>query len=321
MRKKFRDKFTDPNLIKKINNLENSPQMQEKLDSIKKQMKSKTFDPIYTISSLGIFGIILAIFIFLFFGRYILIILIVGWEFFSKFLKKRKIDVGKLYANNFLLPILENILPNTKINYFEGIKYEIIKNIFSDFEKYYSNCHIIFGDDYKTEFSNLQIFHYVENSEGNNRKVYDYMGQILVSNLKTNIDGHIRIVPVVDKNLFGYKKYGIYNKKFKDEEEIETEYIDFNETYSIFSTDEFYTRLVLNPNIMEILNKWKDKMRVSVYMNEKYISISFESNENLFYLPSTKTEIDELSLAGEYEKVSEKLADFYGLIDKISEKL
>ena len=62
-------------------------------------------------------------------------------------------------------------------------------------------------------------------------------------------------------------------------------------------------------------------MRVSVYMNEKYISISFESNENLFYLPSTKTEIDELSLAGEYEKVSEKLADFYGLIDIISEKL
>ena len=147
------------------------------------------------------------------------------------------------------------------------------------------------------------------------------MGQILVSNLKTNIDGHIRIVPVVDKNLFGYKKYGIYNKKHKDEEEIETEYIDFNETYSIFSTDEFYTRLVLNPNIMEILNKWKDKMRVSIYMNEKYISISFESNENLFYLPSTKTEIDELSLAGEYEKVSEKLADFYGLIDIISEKL
>lgn len=220
-----------------------------------------------------------------------------------------------------MLPILENILPNTKINYFEGIKYEIIKNIFSDFEKYYSNCHIIFGDDYKTEFSNLQIFHYVENSEGNNRKVYDYMGQILVSNLKTNIDGHIRIVPVVDKNLFGYKKYGIYNKRHKDEEEIETEYIDFNETYSIFSTDEFYTRLVLNPNIMEILNKWKDKMRVSIYMNEKYISISFESNENLFYLPSTKTEIDELSLAGEYEKVSEKLADFYGLIDIISEKL
>ena len=62
-------------------------------------------------------------------------------------------------------------------------------------------------------------------------------------------------------------------------------------------------------------------MEISIYINEDYLAITFKSYESLFYLPTTKDEVDKLSLSGEYEKVREKLADLYGLIDNVGEKL
>ena len=321
MRENYREKFVDPDIVKKIEELENSPQMQERLYSIKNEMKGKIFNPIETISSLGLVGIILVLLLSIFLRYYILIVLVLGWGYISKFLNKRKVDVANLYANNFLLPVLENILPNTKVSYFQGINHNIIKNFFSNTDHYKSSCHIIFGDEYKTEFSNLEIYHYIEDQNGHNKEVIDFLGQVLVANFKTNINGQIRIVPVRKKNFFGNKKYGNYKKKFKDEREIETEFIEFNDSYSIFSTDDFYTRLILDSKIMEILNKWKDRMEISIYINEDYLAITFKSYESLFYLPTTKDEVDKLSLSGEYEKVREKLADLYGLIDNVGEKL
>ena len=62
-------------------------------------------------------------------------------------------------------------------------------------------------------------------------------------------------------------------------------------------------------------------MDVVVYMNEEYISIAFKSNEYIFEIPTTKQGVDDLSLSGEYEKIREKLVDFYSLIDIIGDKL
>ena len=56
-------------------------------------------------------------------------------------------------------------------------------------------------------------------------------------------------------------------------------------------------------------------------MNEEYISIAFKSNEYIFEIPTTKTGVDDLSLSSEYEKVREKLVDFYSLIDIVRAKL
>lgn len=55
-------------------------------------------------------------------------------------------------------------------------------------------------------------------------------------------------------------------------------------------------------------------------MDENSISILYQSDKYLFPAPITEEEIDDLSLAGEYEKVRDQLADFYSLIDIIGEK-
>lgn len=317
MGKKDRDRFISPETIKKIEKLEKSPQIQAQLQAVKNGMKEKVKAPFY----IGCLGLIFIGIIALRLQAFPLILIYLAWRFGSKYLKKNKEDIVEAYVNHFLLPVLKEILPDTTVNYFERMDLEILRKLVYDSEAYYSNCHILFGDDDKTEFCNMESYHYTRDSDGHERPVKDFRGQVLLAQFPTQIKGHIRVVPLYKKNFLGHKSYGRYGKKRKDEEELETESMAFNEAYSIFSTDDFYTRLVLDPHILDILTHWKDQMRVCLYMNNKYISLAFESNEFLFSTPRTPKEIDDLSLAGEYEKIRGQLADFYRLIDRIGEKL
>ncbi|WP_314316064.1 hypothetical protein [Negativicoccus succinicivorans] len=45
MRKKYRDKFTNPEIVKRIEQIENSPQMQSKLLLVKNGMKNNIINP------------------------------------------------------------------------------------------------------------------------------------------------------------------------------------------------------------------------------------------------------------------------------------
>lgn len=317
MGEKYRNRFTDPEIIKKIEELEKSPQAQAKLREVKNGMREKIKAPFY----IGCLGLIIIGIIAIKIETFVFVLIFIAWKFWSKYLKENKEDIANAYIDNFLLPILKEIIPDTTINYFEFMDLEILANLVSDSDAYNSHCHILFGDDYKTEFCNMESYHYTKDSDGNEKTVRDFTGQVLVAKIPTNINGHIRIVPVYKKRFLGHRNYGRYGNRRKDEEVFETESMAFNDAYSIFSNDDFYAHLILDPKILDILTNWKDKMRVCFYMNNEYISIAFESNEFLFSIPKTPKEVDDLSIAGEYEKVRLKLADFYKLIAIIGEKL
>ena len=322
MKIKDRARFTDPTIIKKIKSIENSKEIQDRLASVREEMKSRTFS-ILNYKWVFIVGIFILFFLITDFEYKVLfnLVIIFGAWFVSAFFRKNRELNENAYVDNFLLPVLGEIFPETEIDYSKGLKIKVLENFLPNEEDYFGNCHIKFGDEYKTEFSNFMGVHYTTDSEGHTKRVVDFVGQGLFVKMPTNINGHIRIVPTTRKSIFGNKKHGIYGKKKKDEMEIETESIDFNESYSIFSTDDFYTRLILDPNIISLLNSWRDRMELVLFMNEEYISIAFKSNEYIFELPTTKADIDRLSLSGEYEKIREKLADFYSLLDIITDKL
>ncbi len=317
MRKKYRDKFTNPEIVKRIEQIENSPQMQSKLHSVKNGMKKNVINPFVIV--IGAIFVFIALRAMLDIYSFLVIAALV--YFWKKYSKQRRKELAKSYIDNFLLPVLKEILPDTTIDYSKKIDLKVMKRLVPDSQYYFGNCHIVFGDDYKTEFSNMQAFTETEDSEGHTRQTIDFCGQVLMAKLDTKINGHIRVVPIKKGKVLGLRNHGNYGKKTKIEKGIETESLEFNNSYAIYSTDDFYTRLILDPKIIELLNDWKEKMRVCLYMNEQYISVSFESNEFLFTLPQTKKQVDELSLSTEYEKVREKLSGFYSLIDIIGEKL
>lgn len=317
VRKKYRDKFTNPEIVKRSEQIENSPQMQSKLLLVKNGMKKNVINPFVIVIG--------AIFVFIALGAmldvYSFLVMAAIVYFWKKYSKQRKNELAKSYIDNFLLPVLNEILPDTTIDYSKKIDVKVMKRLVPDSQYYFGNCHIVFGDDYKTEFSNMQAFTETEDSEGHTRQTIDFCGQVLMAKFDTKINGHIRVVPIKKGKVLGVRNHGNYGKKTKIEKEIETESLEFNNSYAIYSTDDFYTRLILDPKIIELLNDWKEKMKVCLYMNEQYISVSFESNEFLFTLPQTKKQVDELSLSAEYEKVREKLSGFYSIIDIIGEKL
>lgn len=316
MRKKYRDKFTNPEIVKRIEQIENSPQMQARLRSVKNGMKDNIINPFLVIGAMVGFIALRAML-----GICSILVMAAIVYFWNKYSKQRRTELATSYTDNFLLPVLKEILPDTTIDYSKEVDLKVMKRLVPDSEYYFGNCHIVFGDDYKTEFSNMQAYTESEDSEGHTRRIIDFCGQILMAKFDTKINGHIRVVPVKKGKVLGFRNHGSYGKKTKIEKEIETESIEFNNSYAIYSTDDFYTRLILDPKIIELLNDWKEKMRVCLYMNEQYISVSFESNAFLFALPQTKKQVDELSLSTEYEKVREKLSGFYSLIDIIGEKL
>ena len=316
MRKKYRDKFTNPEIVKRIEQIENSPQMQARLRSVKNGMKDNIINPFLVIGAMVGFIALRAML-----GICSILVMAAIVYFWNKYSKQRRTELATSYTDNFLLPVLKEILPDTTIDYSKEVDLKVMKRLVPDSEYYFGNCHIVFGDDYKTEFSNMQAYTESEDSEGHTRRIIDFCGQILMAKFDTKINGHIRVVPVKKGKVLGFRNHGSYGKKTKIEKEIETESIEFNNSYAIYSTDDFYTRLILDPKIIELLNDWKEKIRVCLYMNEQYISVSFESNAFLFALPQTKKQVDELSLSTEYEKVREKLSGFYSLIDIIGEKL
>lgn len=316
MRKKYRDKFTNPEIVKRIEQIENSPQMQSKLHSVKNGMKDNIINPFLVIGAMVGFIALRAML-----GIYSILVMAALVYFWNKYSKQRRTELATSYTDNFLLPVLNEILPDTTIDYSKKVDVKVMQRLVPNSEYYFGNCHIVFGDDYKTEFSNMQAYTETEDSEGHTRQTIDFCGQVLMAKFDTKINGHIRVVPVKKGKVLGFRNHGSYGRKTKIEKEIETESIEFNNSYAIYSTDDFYTRLILDPKIIELLNDWKEKMRVCLYMNEQYISVSFESNAFLFALPQTKKQVDELSLSTEYEKVREKLSGFYSLIDIIGEKL
>ena len=317
-----RARFTDPNIKDKIKAMENTKEVQDRLASVREEMKTRTFS-ISNYQWLVPIGMFILFFFILDseFRIFTYVFIFIAAKFVRDFLTKNRKQNENAYVDNFLLPVLGEIFPETEIDYSKGLKIRVLENFLPNQEGFYGNCHIKFGDEFGTEFSNFLAYHYSTDSDGNKSKVTDFMGQGLFVDMPTNINGHIRVVPVSRKSVFGKKKHGIYGNKRKDEREIETESIDFNESYSIFSTDDFYTRLILDPNIIDLLNSWKDRMNVILYMNEEYISIAFKSNEYIFEIPTTKAGVDELSLSGEYEKIREKLVDVYSLLDIIGDKL
>lgn len=316
MRKKFRERFLDPEVLNRIEAAQNSPETKRRLSEMKKCVKNRMSDMFY----IGFLGFVATVVVVNFFGNYALIPCAAIWCYCYNIFKSRNVDVDDLYVNNFLTPVLNEIFPDTVVDYHGGMDFEIMENLVYNSRKYYSNCHIIFGDDYKTEFCNMRCWHYTSDKNGRKEEHTDFRGQVLVARFNTNINGHIRIAPVYEKGFFGKKLFGPYGSKRDGEEEIQTESIEFNNAYSIFSTDDFYSRLILDANILEILNNLSRKINVAIYMNESYVAIAFQSNHFLFSTPATGWGVEKLSLAGEYEQIRTKLADFYALIDIIGEK-
>lgn len=320
-------RFTDPAVLQRLSAIEQSSEHQQTLAKIKSQMqenrsKRTTYMVMLVITLIAISRVIA--------GQngkthgVVLLVLVIATVFLVRYFKRQRNRLSdrieQTYIDSFLLPVIRESFPDTEIDYNSGIDKELLLPATPHSSYYSSNCHITFGDDYKTEFCNLYAYHVRKDSDDNETTVTDFLGQVYVAHCQTELMGHVRIVPT-QKTFFGREVQIGYDKAHWDERKIELEDIAFNETHNVYCTDEMSARRLLNPYLIALLDDWAKKVPVAVYMTADMLVVSFYSDEVLLRIPKTRAEIDELSLTGEYRKVQDGLGNTYRLIDMIVQQV
>ena len=100
MRKRYRDKFTNPEIVKRIKQIENSPQMQSKLHLVKNGMKKNVINPFVIV--IGAIFVFIALRAMLDIYSFLVMAAIV--YFWNKYSKQRRNELANSYIDNFLLP-------------------------------------------------------------------------------------------------------------------------------------------------------------------------------------------------------------------------
>lgn len=142
MRKKYRDKFTNPEIVKRIEQIENSPQMQSKLLLVKNGMKNNIINPFVLVIG-AMFGFIALSAMRAMLDIYSLLVMAAIVYFWNKYSKQRRNELANSYIDNFLLPVLNEILPDTTIDYSKKIDVKVMKRLVPDSQYYFGNCHIV----------------------------------------------------------------------------------------------------------------------------------------------------------------------------------
>lgn len=310
--------FADSTVLARIEQIESSPEKQAVLNEIKAGMVSSVSEQ-YKMLWIGIPTLVILVF-WLRNETVIMVALAALIYFWNKQRTAIRNKTTASYVEHFLLPVLHEVIPNAEVDYNSGIEKRILKVVTPRAESYSPNCHIMFNDERRTEFCNLWAYHTYEDSDGNTRTVEDFNGQVLTAEYPTGLLGHIRIVPTT-RGLFGREKQKGYAKAQDGELKIETEDIRFNETFNVYCTDEVSSRTLLNPYLLRTLVEYREGCPITVTMDEKRVAVSFYTDAHILKRPSSRKEIESLSLSGEYKKVQNQLGQFYTLLDKVNSQL
>lgn len=312
-------KLNDPEIIKQLMAMEK----RTSLNGVRYTMKLKTI--LYRIIFIvGLLGFVASLIHFpqsllLLIPTYLILILNHRWY--------TRQNAGS-YLDNFLLPVFHELFPQAKISYFEGIEPEIWNKVTPGYEDLTANCHISFHDEKNIEFCNLYLYKEEryrtalnedyglrDDIRYRNKKVF--RGQILTAECPTGLNGHVRIVPSWGRGLLGDEDLNGYKPKTKEESRLDIGNAPFDKAFEVFTTDEVGAKKLLTGRFAELISGWRNRCPVCLYLDQQKIIISFDDNYELFELPDSMANIQNISLVSEYDKLREPLTDMYDLLEII----
>lgn len=264
-------------------------------------------------------GIILAILSFPLFGlRAFVIILLAGVFYYLPAYQKRKSlfrgqvrSNDEIYITDFLCPILKEVFPQAELTLTANYPMNVLQVFSPRSTKFNLFNQLSFHDESNLTVANLYAHHtetrYETDSNGHTRtvqeEVTDFVGQLFSLKAPSPFPGHIRVVPTKKFLFFKREVKGAYPGPGKNEVQIETEDIQNNENYNIYCTDEFAARKFLKPKVLDWFDKQIAQNAMCVYLVEDRLYISLYTNRYIFPTPRKKQDVENLSLAAEYQKL------------------
>ena len=292
----------------RISELENSKEYQDRLFLMKEQMKSNLHWRAVTI-----LGIILAVLSFLLLRfRAVIIILPALVFYYLPQYNKRKALFGdnvrsndEIYINDFLCPILKEVFPQAELTLTANYAMDALQVVSPRSTKFNLFNQLSFHDERNLTVANLYGHHtetrYETDSNGHTRT--DFVGQLFSLKAPSPFPGHMRVVPTKKSFFFKREVKGAYPGPGKNEVQIETEDIQNNENYNIYCTDEFAARKFLKPKVLDWFDRQIAQNAMCVYLVEDRLYISLYTNRYIFPTPRKKQDVENLSLAAEYQKL------------------
>ena len=309
--------------LKKIEAMEDSAEFQNKLQELRKKMlEIKRWS---TAKYLVLFFLLL-LFRFATPKNMITWLILIGGGFFVYYLKYHKMpglfsvmkeSLQDVYAKEVLEPLLQLFYPDLTVEK-KGIALEDVVRFTPKSQKYIQNTFLFFHDDRGLLMGNLEYYH---TSEGkHSTTVYDFTGQLYCMKSPVKLQGEVRIVPTDRSFLLKNEVQYRYPACGKGEMKLDTEDIQHNEHFDIYTTDEFGTRRFLTP---EVLRKFSEKFagkEISLYIKGDLLYIAFYSGYEMFRAPDTEEEINSLSFTEEYKKLRSSLERIEDICKAFEEK-
>ena len=292
--------------LKKIEDMENSAEFQEKLQALRKKMlEIKRWS---TVKYLVPFFLLLLFRVVATKGM-VTWILLIGGGLLLYYKMNHKLPgmlFGKMeslqdvYAKEVLEPLLQNFYPDLTVEK-KGIALEDVVRFTPKSQKYIQNTFLFFHDDRGLLIGNLESYHTTGGKHSTT--VYDFTGQLYCMKSPVAVQGEVRIVPTDRAFLLKNEVQYRYPGCGKGEMKLDTEDIQHNEHFDIYATDEFGTRRFLTPEVLRVFSEKFAGQELSLYIKGDLLYIALYSGYFMFRAPYTEAEINSLSFTEEYKKL------------------
>ena len=292
--------------LKKIEDMEDSAEFQEKLQALRKKMlEIKRWS---TVKYLVPFFLLLLFRVVATKGM-VTWILLIGGGLLLYYKMNHKLPgmlFGKMeslqdvYAKEVLEPLLQNFYPDLTVEK-KGIALEDVVRFTPKSQKYIQNTFLFFHDDRGLLMGNLESYHTTGGKHS--KTIYDFTGQLYCMKSPVKVQGEVRIVPTDRAFLLKNEVQYRYPGCGKGEMKLDTEDIQHNEHFDIYATDEFGTRRFLTPEVLRVFSEKFAGQELSLYIKGDLLYIALYSGYFMFRAPYTEAEINSLSFTEEYKKL------------------
>ena len=292
--------------LKKIEDMEDSAEFQEKLQALRKKMLEikrwstvKYLVPFFllllfrVVATKGMVTWILLI------GGGLLLYYKMNHKLPGMFFGKQE-SLQDVYAKEVLEPLLQNFYPDLTVEK-KGIALEDVVRLTPKSQKYIQNTFLFFHDDRGLLMGNLESYHTTGGKHS--KTIYDFTGQLYCMKSPVKVQGEVRIVPTDRGFLLKNEVQYRYPACGKGEMKLDTEDIQHNEHFDIYATDEFGTRRFLTPEVLRVFSEKFAGQELSLYIKGDLLYIALYSGYFMFRAPYTEAEINSLSFTEEYKKL------------------
>ncbi len=196
------------------------------------------------------------------------------------FTNSRTSKFKSLYKRIIILEIFKKLFSQYTYNPEQGFSYELIKklDLFEKADRYISSDYIHAEyQNIEMQMSDIDLTKIVRRGK-HSKRITIFKGQWYIFNFNKQFKSEVQIL---DSSFIYTNRHDFFDSKFN---KIETENVEFNKNYFVFTKNDFEAFYILTPQIIEKLNEFKKRLNCQVLFvfKDNKLHIGVNSHRDYF---------------------------------------